>query len=67
MSLALIDYLKERKIDVPEGWTLIDARYVSHDGSLIIGSARDEKKRVRPFRVEMPVVKVEPIEFEVQK
>ena len=46
---------------------MIDARYVSHDGSLIIGSARDEKKRVRPFRVEMPVVKVEPIEFEVQK
>lgn len=53
----LIDFLNARNIDLPEGWVPIDARYVSPDGSVVIGSARSPDHRIRPFRVTLPTKK----------
>jgi hypothetical protein len=49
----LSTFLEEQKVDVPEGWKLIDAFYINDDGSLIIGSAKHEKGKIAPFRVKL--------------
>ncbi len=51
---SLEAYLREQKVEIPDGWTLIDAVSISDDGLSIVGSATNKKKLVRPFRVVFP-------------
>jgi hypothetical protein len=53
---SLEDFLREQKVEVPNGWTLLDAHGVNEDGSTIVGSARNAEGKVRPFRVRIPTL-----------
>jgi hypothetical protein len=50
---SLADFLKEKKAQIPESWTLIDAKGVNADGTVIVGSARNKEGDVRPFRIQL--------------
>lgn len=59
---SLASYLAEKKVKVPEGWSLIDAITITRDGSTIVGSAKNSAGIVRPFRLTLRATEKVPAE-----
>lgn len=54
-AVTLPEYLSAQKLTVPQGLSFIDLAYISPEGSFVVGTARNEKGYVKPFRLQLSV------------